>query len=100
MLNFQVLGPLLEKCHPQVGKQVRTLHHQMDTLLQCFCLYDLGYPACHILSHAPELFLQDERRSAAPFFSALALLGGTHSIRSHGIRTVHRVRQVMGLYLL
>jgi hypothetical protein len=26
------------------------------------------------------------------------MLGGTHVIRSHEIRTVHRIRQVMDLY--
>jgi dihydropteroate synthase len=48
--------------------------------------------------HAPETFLEDERRAAEPFFSVLALLGGTHVIRSHEVRTVHRIRQVMDLY--
>lgn len=75
------------------------IHYQMNTFLHCFRLHELGYPTFNILPHAPEIFLEDERRAAEPFFSVLALLGGTHVIRSHEIRTVHRVRQVMDLYL-
>lgn len=74
------------------------INYQLNTFLHCFRLHVLGYPTFNILPHAPEIFLDDERRSAEPFFSVLALLGGTHIIRSHEIRTVHRVRQVMALY--
>lgn len=52
----------------------------------------------YILPHAPEIFREDERHAAEPFFSVLALLGGTHVIRSHEIRTVNRIRQVMDFY--
>lgn len=76
----------------------RRICYQMQTFLHTFRLHELGYPTFNILPHAPEIFLDDERRSAEPFFSVLALLGGTHVIRSHEIRTVHRVRQVMDLY--
>ena len=71
---------------------------QLNTFLQCFRLHELGYPIFNILPHAPEIFGEAERRAAEPFFSVLALLGGTHVLRSHEIRTVHRVRQVMDLY--
>ncbi len=77
--------------------QVR-INYQMSTFLNCFRLHELGYPTFNILPHAPEIFLDDERRSAEPFFSVLALLGGTHVIRTHEIRRVHRVRQAMNLY--
>ena len=76
------------------------IRYQMNTFVQCFRLHGLGYPTFNILPHAPEIFLEDERRSAEPFFSVLALLGGTHVIRSHEIRTVHRIRQVMDMYEL
>jgi dihydropteroate synthase len=76
------------------------VNYQLNTFLQCFRLHELGYPTFNILPHASEIFLEDERRSAEPFFSVLALLGGTHVIRSHEIRTVHRIRQVMDLYQL
>lgn len=76
----------------------RRIQYQMNTFVQCFRLHELGYPTFNILPHAPEIFLEDERRAAEPFFSVLALLGGTHVIRSHEVRTVHRIRQIMELY--
>lgn len=74
------------------------VNYQLNTFLHCFRLHELGYPTFNILPHAPEIFRNDERRAAEPFFSVLALLGGTHVLRSHEIRTVHRIRQVMELY--
>lgn len=76
----------------------RRVNYQLNTFLHCFRLHALGYPTFNILPHAPDIFLEDERRAAEPFFSVLALLGGTHVIRSHEVRTVHRIRQVMELY--
>jgi len=74
------------------------INYQLNTFLHCFRLHEIGYPTFNILPHAPEIFLEDERRAAEPFFSVLALVGGTHVIRSHEVRTVHRIRQVMDLY--
>jgi dihydropteroate synthase len=74
------------------------INYQLNTFLHCFRLHAIGYPTFNILPHASEIFLEDERRAAEPFFSVLALLGGTHVIRSHEVRTVHRIRQVMDLY--
>ena len=74
------------------------VNYQLNTFLHCFRLHAIGYPTFNILPHASEIFLEDERRAAEPFFSVLALLGGTHVIRSHEVRTVHRIRQVMDLY--
>jgi dihydropteroate synthase len=76
----------------------RRIQYQLNTFMQSFRLHELGYPTFNILPHAPEIFLDDERRAAEPFFSVLAMLGGTHVIRSHEVRTVHRIRQVMDLY--
>jgi dihydropteroate synthase len=76
----------------------RRIQYQLNTFVQSFRLHELGYPTFNILPHAPEIFLEDERRAAEPFFSVLAMLGGTHVIRSHEVRTVHRIRQVMDLY--
>ncbi|MGQ4807667.1 Dihydropteroate synthase [Candidatus Entotheonellaceae bacterium PAL068K] len=76
----------------------RRIQHQLHTFVHCFRLHELGCPTFNILPHAPEIFLDDERRAAEPFFSVLALLGGTHVIRSHEVRTVHRIRQVMEFY--
>jgi dihydropteroate synthase len=74
------------------------VQYQLNTFVQCFRLHELGYPTFNILPHAPDIFQEDERRAAEPFFSVLALLGGTHVIRSHEVRTVHRIRQVLDLY--
>jgi dihydropteroate synthase len=76
----------------------RRVQCQLNTFVQCFRLHELGYPTFNILPHAPDIFREDERRAAEPFFSVLALLGGTHVIRSHEVRTVHRIRQVLDLY--
>jgi dihydropteroate synthase len=78
----------------------KRINYQLNTFVQCFRLHELGYPTFNILPHAPEIFLEDERRAAEPFFSVLAFLGGTHVIRSHEIRTVNRIRQVLDLFQL
>lgn len=105
LANAERLG--LSKCFidPGLGFYYKNLQdsqlrirYQMNTFVQSFRLHALGYPTFNILPHAPEIFLEDERRSAEPFFSVLALLGGTHVIRSHEVRTVHRVRQIMDMY--
>lgn len=97
----------LTKCFidPGLGFYYRNLQdsrkrvqYQLNTFVQCFRLHALGYPTFNILPHAPDIFREDERRAAEPFFSVLAILGGTHVIRSHEVRTVHRIRQVMDLY--
>lgn len=72
--------------------------HQMNTFLNCFRLNAMGYPTFNILPHAPEAFGEQERRAAEPFFGVLALLGGTHMIRTHEVRRVQRVLDAMGLY--
>lgn len=109
---FSVLVARAEQCgvskcflDPGLGFYYKNLqdsrlrvNYQLNTFLQCFRLHELGYPTFNILPHAAEIFGADERRSAEPFFSVFALLGGTHVIRSHEIRTVHRIRQVMDLY--
>ncbi|ETX02362.1 MAG: hypothetical protein ETSY1_03815 [Candidatus Entotheonella factor] len=93
-----IIDPGLGFYYKNLQDSKTRINYQMNTYLHCFRLHELGYPTFNILPHAPEIFLEDERRSAEPFFSVLALLGGTHIIRSHEIRTVHRVRQVMDLY--
>lgn len=74
------------------------VRHQLDTLLQTFRLWELGFPTFNILPHAPDFFKEDERRSAEPFFSVLALLFGTHVLRTHEVRPVARIRDLMQSY--
>lgn len=93
-----IIDPGLGFYYKNLQDSHKRINYQLNTFLHAFRLHTLGYPTFNILPHAPEIFLEDERRSAEPFFSVLALLGGTHVIRSHEIRTVHRVRQMMDLY--
>jgi dihydropteroate synthase len=60
------------------------VRHQMRVFLNTFRLRTLGYPVCHALPHAFELF-GDEVRAAEPFFATLAALGGTSLFRTHEV---------------
>lgn len=74
------------------------VRHQLDTFLETFRLWELGYPTFNILPHAPHIFLEDERRQAEPFFGVLALLGGTHMVRTHEVPRVARILRALELY--
>jgi dihydropteroate synthase len=58
----------------------------------------VGYPVMNILPHAPDIFGTEQRRSAEPFFAVLAMLGGTHIIRTHELPTVARLREALEAY--
>jgi dihydropteroate synthase len=72
--------------------------HQLRTFLQAFRLRTLGCPILNILPHAPEVFGYAQRRAAEPFFAVLALLGGTHIVRTHEVEAVAHVRTVLERY--
>lgn len=72
--------------------------YQMDTFLHAFRMAKLGKPVFNILPHAPEAFKADLRREAESFFAVLALLGGTHVIRTHEVDRVRRVLDAMRMY--
>lgn len=72
--------------------------HQVDTLLRAHRLSHLGAPVLNILPHAPEVFGEGRRQGAEPFFAVLALLGGSHILRTHEVDAVARVRAAMELY--
>jgi dihydropteroate synthase len=74
------------------------VRHQLDTFLETFRLAELGYPTFNIVPHAPHVFGEEERRSAEPFFSVLAFLGGTHMVRTHEVRRLARVLRALELY--
>ena len=74
------------------------VNHQINVFLHTFRLNRLGYPTMNALPHAPEIFGPDHRRAAEPFFSVLALLAGTHILRTHELETVTRIRQIMSAY--
>ncbi len=93
-----LIDPGLGFYYRNLNDSDQRVSYQMDTFLTCFRLHDLGYPILNILPHAKEVFKEDERRAAEPFFAVLALLGGTHAIRTHEVRTVARVRDALSLY--
>jgi dihydropteroate synthase len=68
------------------------VRHQMNIFLNTFRLRELGFPVCHALPHAFEIF-GEEVRCAEPFFAVLAALGKTDLFRTH---EVPRIKAVLG----
>ena len=73
------------------------IRHQMKIFLNAFRLRKLGWPLCNALPHALECF-EEELRSAEPFFSVLAALGGTDLFRTHEVPRVRAVLRTLGVY--
>ena len=71
------------------------VNHQLTALIHAFRLAGLGAPVMNILPHAPEIFGEAHRREAEPIFAVLALLGGTHIVRTHELEAVGRVRALL-----
>ncbi|NJK89420.1 MAG: dihydropteroate synthase [Myxococcales bacterium] len=92
------IDPGLGFYYRNLQDSAKRVTHQIDTFLNAFRLSVLGKPVFNILPHAPEAFLEDERRAAEPFFAVLAALGRTHVIRTHEVDRVSRVLAAMGLY--
>jgi dihydropteroate synthase len=76
------------------GLRVR---HQMNIFLNTFRLRELGFPVCHALPHAFELF-KDEVRCAEPFFAVLAALGKTDLFRTHEVPRIKAVLETMKVF--
>lgn len=74
------------------------VRYQLETFLQTFRLRPLGCPTLNILPHAPDVFGEEYRREAEPLFAVLALLGGTHILRTHEVDAVARVRALLTQY--
>jgi dihydropteroate synthase len=75
------------------------VNYQIHTFLNAFRWNRLGYPVMNILPHAPEIFGPELRRAAEPFFAVLALLGGTHLVRTHELPVVTRIRKALDAYV-
>jgi dihydropteroate synthase len=75
------------------------VNYQIHTFLNAFRWNRLGYPVLNILPHAPEIFGPEHRRAAEPFFAVLAMLGGTHIVRTHELPVVARVRAALDAYV-
>lgn len=76
--------------------QVR-IRRQMEVFLNTFRLRALGWPVCHALPHAAEIF-QEEVRCAEPFFAVLAALGKTSLFRTHEVPRTRAVLETLGIY--
>jgi len=74
------------------------VRYQLQTFLHSFRLRALGYPILNILPHAPEVFGEEGRRAAEPFFAVLALLGLTDFIRTHEVAAVAKARDALALW--
>jgi dihydropteroate synthase len=73
------------------------VRRQVEVFLNTFRLKKLGWPVCHALPHAFEYF-GEEVRTAEPFFSVLAALGGTNVFRTHEVPKVRAALEVLGLF--
>jgi len=85
-----LLDPGLGFYYKNLQDSSRRVKHQMEVFVHTFRLAALGYPICHALPHAFEYF-REEVTTAEPFFAQLALLGGTHLLRTHEIPRVASV---------
>jgi dihydropteroate synthase len=90
-----ILDPGLGFYYRNLEDGALRVNYQLQTFLETFRLSRLGYPILNILPHAFEVFGEEDRRAAEPFFAVLALLGGTHILRTHELRTVAKIRDVM-----
>lgn len=70
------------------------IDYQTRTFLNSFRLKSLGFPICHALPHAFDVF-GDEVRSAESYFAVLACLGGTDLFRTHEVAKVRPVLECM-----
>jgi hypothetical protein len=69
----------------------------MNIFLNTFRLRELGFPICHALPHAFEIF-GDEVRCAEPFFAVLAALGKTDLFRTHEVPRIKAVLDTMKVF--
>jgi dihydropteroate synthase len=75
----------------------KRIRHQIKVFLNTFRLRKLGWPVCHALPHASEIF-QEEVRCAEPFFAVLAALGKTSLIRTHEVPRTKAVLDTLSVY--
>jgi len=72
------------------------IRYQAETFLHTFRLRTLGWPVCHALPHAFEIF-GEEVRTAESLFAVLALLGKTDLLRTHEVPKVRAVARTLSL---
>jgi len=79
---------------PGLGFYYRNLR---EVFLNSFRLRALGWPVCHALPHAFEMF-GEEVRCAEPFFAVLAALGKTDLFRTHEVPRVRAVLDTLQVF--
>jgi len=72
------------------------IRHQSEVFLNSFRLRKLGWPVCHALPHAFEIF-GEEVRCAEAFFAVLASLGRTDLYRTHEVPKVRAILETLAL---
>jgi dihydropteroate synthase len=72
------------------------IRYQTDVFLNTFRLRKLGFPVCHALPHAFEIFAE-EVRSAEAFFAVLAALGKTDLFRTHEVARIKAVLMALAV---
>jgi dihydropteroate synthase len=89
-----ILDPGLGFYYRNLQDSAVRVRHQMNIFLNTFRLRELGFPICHALPHAFEIF-RDEVRCAEPFFAVLAALGKTDLFRTHEVPRIRAVLETM-----
>ena len=92
-----ILDPGLGFYYRNLQDSAVRVRHQMNIFLNTFRLRELGFPICHALPHAFELF-QEEVRCAEPFFAVLAALGRTDLFRTHEVPRIKAVLETLKVF--
>jgi dihydropteroate synthase len=92
-----ILDPGLGFYYRNLQDSAVRVRHQMNIFLNTFRLRELGFPICHALPHAFEIF-GDEVRCAEPFFAVLAALGKTDLFRTHEVPRIKAVLDTMKVF--
>jgi len=90
-----VIDPGMGFYYGNLVDPITRARHQAQVIINSFRLRTLGYPICHALPHAFDLF-EDHFRTAEGFFAVLASLGGVSLMRTHEVAQVSRVLRAMG----
>ncbi len=96
-VNKILIDPGLGFYYRNLDDSAVRVRRQMEVFLNTFRLRQLGWPVCHALPHAAEIF-KDEVRCAEPFFAILAALGKTSLFRTHEVPRTRAVLETLGLY--
>ncbi len=89
-----VLDPGMGFYYGNLTDPMTRVRHQAKVLLNSYRLRVLGFPLCHALPHAFDLF-EDQFRTAEGFFAVLARLGQTGMLRTHEVAHVRAVAAAM-----